>query len=97
MSAASFEPRDVFASNLAILTHGANVGVAFSLVTFFWRSKRKLLPRGMSAIVEVRFAVTTSTLTCPPGILSRPQERPIIALREDYELDPRFREDDGSA
>jgi len=22
-----------------------NVGVAFSLVTFFWRSKRKLLPR----------------------------------------------------
>ena len=51
----------------------------------------------MSAIVEVRFAVTTSTLTCPPGILSRPQERPIIPLREDYELDPRFREDDGSA
>ena len=24
---------------------GANVGVAFSLVTFFWRRKRKILPR----------------------------------------------------
>ena len=44
----------------------------------------------MSAIVEVRFAVTTSTLTCPPGILSRTRARPMLALRVDYELDSRF-------
>ena len=51
----------------------------------------------MSAIVEVRFALTTSTLTCPPGILSRTRARQMLALRVDYKLDPRFREDDDSA
>jgi hypothetical protein len=44
----------------------------------------------------LRFAVTTSTLTCPPGILSRTRARQMLALRVDYELDPRFREDDAS-
>ena len=55
------------------------------------------MPRGMSASVEARFAVTTSTLTCPPGILSRSRARPMLALRGDYKLDPRLRANDGGA
>ena len=64
LSVASFGSRDVFASKLAIVTHGANVGVAFSLVTFFWRSKRKLLPRGMSAMVD---SLLKYSLRMPPS------------------------------
>ena len=64
LSEASFGPSDVFASNLATVTHGANVGVAFSLVTFFWRSKRKFLPRGMSAIVD---SLLMYSLRMPPS------------------------------
>ena len=70
LSAASFGPRDVFASNLAIVTYGANVGVAFSLVTFFWRRKSKLLPRGVSALVAneaLHSTVTLSLALSPQG------------------------------
>ena len=88
LSAASFGLRDVFAANLAIVTHGANVGVAFSLVTFFWRRKRKLLPRGMSArsaYSDARSTVTLSLTLSPQG------RGDCSALRADYALDSRLR------
>ena len=52
LSVASFGSRDVFASNLAIVTHGANVGVAFSFGDFLLATQKKVTAaRGISALL----------------------------------------------
>ena len=102
LSVASFGSRDVFAANLAIVTHGANVGVAFFRLPFLGEARKVTALRHEQLLAlrpsfdklttngNLRFAGTTSTLTCPPGILSRTRARQTLALRVDYALDPRF-------